>query len=352
MTIKDTITDIKSKWVEGSGPDSDVVISSRIRLARNLELLPFPHVLSEQGASDMLQKVQQSITHEDMNKKIGLMEFVRLDELTPLERQILVEKHLVSPQFTQNTQNKAVIIKDNETISIMVNEEDHLRIQCIYSGLQIENAWQISNELDNVLEETLDFAYCEKKGYLTTCPTNVGTGLRASVMLHLPVSVLTNQIGQILSAIGKLGFVVRGFYGEGTEANGNLFQISNQVTLGPSEEEIISSLVGITKQIIAQERSTRVTLLKENKFLVEDKIFRSFAVLRNARIITSEETMQLLSDVSLGLDLGIINDVAKKTINELMIMTRPAFLQQLVGHELNPLARDIKRAELIREKLN
>ena len=351
MTYIGKISNVVSKWMDGSGPESEVVISSRIRLARNLNLIPFPQLLADQEADKVLNNVRLAINHNQYNEKFSCLKFVLLDELTPIEKQILVEKHLVSPQFIYEPKNKAVIINDDQSVSIMINEEDHLRIQCLLSGLQLDKACQLSNDIDDALDESLDFAFCENKGYLTACPTNVGTGLRGSVMLHLPVLVMTNQIGYLFAAISKLGLVVRGFYGEGTGALGNLFQISNQLTMGPSEEEILNNLTGVTRQIIAIEKAGREKLFKENKYHVEDTIYRAFGVLKEARIININETFQLLSEVRLGVDLGIIKSVTAKTLNELMVMTQSAFLHELAGQNMNSFEMEIKRAELIREKL-
>ncbi|MDN5293473.1 MAG: protein arginine kinase [Eubacteriales bacterium] len=350
MAVRDVIFGASSRWLF-EGPENDVVISSRVRLARNLEDIPFPHLMNEDQASRVLHGVRLAATTPEVYRELGPMEFVMLEELSPLERQILVEKHLVSPQFVQEPRYRAVVVSEDEAVSIMVNEEDHLRIQVILPGLQLEEAYRLAEKTDDLLEGTLNFAFDERRGYLTACPTNVGTGLRASVMVHLPALVLTNQIGNVINAVTKLGMAVRGFYGEGTEALGNLFQISNQVTLGPSEEEIISNLLGVTRQIIAQERSTREYLYRENRQAVEDRVWRSYGLLKHARIITSEETMRLLSDVRLGVALGVVPGLTQRQINELMVITRPAFLQKVHGGEMNPYERDLLRAQVIREKL-
>jgi protein arginine kinase len=233
----------------------------------------------------------------------------------------------------------------------MVNEEDHLRIQCLFSGLQLDEAWQLASQVDDAFEERLNYAFSPDYGYLTSCPTNVGTAMRASVMMHLPALVLTQQTSRIFAAITKLGFAVRGIYGEGTEARGNLFQISNQITLGQSEEDIVSHLKGVTRQIIDQERAAREHLLNENREQIEDRVARSYGIMANARIMSSEEAMKLWSDVRLGVDLKIISGIKVQVMNELLILIRPAYLQIMAGQELNPLERDMKRAALLRERM-
>ena len=233
----------------------------------------------------------------------------------------------------------------------MINVDVHLRIQFLYSGMQMDTAWDLCNKIDSLLEETIDFAFSEKNGYLTCCPTNLGTGKRASTKLHLPALTMTGYIRGILEVCGKLGIAVRGLYGENREASGNMFQVSNQVTLGQTEEEIIANITNITKQIIDQERMLRIELHKHNPFRFEDKIYRSLGLMANARIISSEEGFKLLSDVRLGVDMGIITGVDINTLNWIMLIIQSASLQSEVGRNLSPDERDIKRAEYIRDKL-
>jgi protein arginine kinase len=234
----------------------------------------------------------------------------------------------------------------------MINEEDHIRIQCLFPGLQIAEALHAANEIDDWLESNIHYAFDEKYGYLTSCPTNVGTGLRASVMMHLPGLILTQQINRIIPAIHQLGLVVRGVYGEGSEALGNIFQISNQITLGKSEEDISRDLKGVASQLISQERSAREALRKTSNIQLEDRVFRSLGVLSNSRIIETKEAARCLSDVRLGIDMGYINNMPKTILNELMILTQPGFLQQYAGGPLRPHERDIRRAALIRDRIN
>jgi protein arginine kinase len=274
-----------------------------------------------------------------------------MDELQPLQKRILVEKHLISPHLAETANHGACLLSENEEISIMINEEDHIRIQCLYPGLQLLEALNTAFQIDDWLEEEINYAFDEKVGYLTSCPTNVGTGLRASVMLHLPGLVMTQQLNRIIPAINQLGLVVRGIYGEGSEALGNIFQISNQITLGKSEQDIVEDLKSVVGQIVSQERSVRDTLVKTSNIQLEDRVYRSFGVLTNSRIIETKEAAKCLSDVRLGIDIGYIKDIPRNILNELMILTQPGFLQQYAGGPLRPNERDIRRASLIRERL-
>lgn len=339
-----------SEWMHGTGPDADIVSSSRIRIARNVSAYPFPMLATKSQSQEVLDKVAEVAKGDDLSK-FGKFTLIKLADLNELEKKVLVEKHLISPNLANESQNGAVILSENESISIMVNEEDHLRIQCLRPGFQIKDAWTIANQVDDLFEKHLEYAFDEKRGYLTSCPTNVGTGIRASVMLHLPALVLTQQINRILQAITQVGLAVRGLYGEGSEAIGNLFQISNQITLGQSEEEIIDNLHSVVRQIIEHERTSRRTLLSESRYRLQDRICRSFGILSNAFIIDSKEAAQRLSDVRLGIDLGIIQGVSPEVMNELLVMTQPGFLQLLTGEKLSPDDRDYRRAELIRKRI-
>lgn len=352
MSLKETVNSPYSKWLDASGPESDVIISSRVRLARNLVGNPFPHLLGPENADKILYALQTAIHQKGMQETVGKLEICRMTELSPTERQILVEKHLISPDLLEQPEKRGVVLRNDEVISIMVNEEDHLRIQCLLPGLQLKECWDLANAVDDGLEQTLDFAFAEEQGYLTSCPTNVGTGLRASVMLHLPALVLTQQINAVLITLSKLGLTVRGLYGEGTQATGNLFQVSNQVTLGLTEEEIIDNLIMVAMQLVTQERTARRALYKDQQHQIEDRVWRAYGLLKYARTMASSDAMALLSDLRLGVDLGIIPDIPAGLIMELIIMTRPAFLNKLKGTELNPYQRDIYRATLIRERLN
>lgn len=339
-----------TQWIDQLGPDHDIIISSRIRLARNLENYPFPVALTKTKSRDIFDEVHGAITAKEgqLNDRF---DFWVLDEIPQLERQVLVEKHMISPYLMANFEKSAVLLNKDESISIMMNEEDHIRIQCLLPGFQLNEAWKIADRVDDVLEEKIKYAFDEKLGYLTSCPTNVGTGIRASVMIHLPALTMTGYMNRILQAANQIGLAVRGIYGEGTEFVGNVFQISNQLTLGRSEKEIIGNLNDVTRQIIRKERDARSTLLANSRMQLEDKIYRSFGILSNARILTSQECMTLLSDVRLGVDVGILKDVYIDNINEIMVMTQPAYLQKIAQRNLTSNERDIRRANLVREKL-
>jgi len=339
-----------SDWMRKDGPDSEIVISSRIRIARNLEEHPFPMLATNQQSREVMEKLT-AVAKEGKLQTEGAFDVYPLSELDELDKKVLVEKHLISPNLANESRGGALILDRDESVSIMVNEEDHLRIQCLYPGFQIKEAWERASRIDDIFESAVNYAFDEKRGFLTSCPTNVGTGIRASLMMHLPALVLTQQINRILSAINQVGLAVRGLYGEGSEAVGNLFQISNQITLGQSEDEIIDNLHGVAKQIIGHEKAARERLLSESQIRLEDRIRRSYGILSHAAIMDSKEAAQRLSDVRLGIDLGLIQDVAPKVMNELMVMTQPGFLQHIFDEKLSPEQRDIRRAELIRRQL-
>jgi protein arginine kinase len=347
MTLGRFTDNALSDWMKSDVPDSDIVISSRVRIARNLRPYSFPMLATNQQSKEVLDQVEEASKNEEL-ETISSFEFLHLSAMKELEKMVLVEKHLISPALANDSRNGAVMLNENESISIMVNEEDHLRIQCMSPGFQIKEAWDLANQIDDVFENQLEYAFDEKRGYLTSCPTNVGTGIRASVMLHLPALVLTQQINRILSAITQVGLTVRGLYGEGSEAIGNLFQISNQITLGQSEEEIIDNLYSVVRQIIEHERAARQKLLSESKHWINDRVSRSFGILSHAVIMDSKEAAQRLSDVRLGVDLELIPNVTGNVLNEMLVMTQPGFLQQDAGHKLSAEERDIRRAEMIR----
>ncbi len=337
-----------SEWLKGTGPHSDIVISSRIRLARNLDKFSFPQWASKKQGEQILQAIEEAIAKVDYLKNTTTFKLADVDSI---DKQFLIERHLMSYEHAQKADSKAVVIDNEEIVSIMLNEEDHIRMQVMQSGFNLFEAWNIINSIDDSLASKLSFAFLSDWGYLTACPTNTGTGMRGSVMLHLPALVMMQQINRVLAAIAKLSFTTRGLYGEGTQATGNFFQISNQVSLGHSENEIIANINGLIKQIIEQENQAREVLLSRNKAILEDKIHRSFGILKNAYIISSQETTELLSMVRLGCDLGIIKDIDRSSINELFIITQPAHLQKIENKKLSTQERDVKRAEIIRSRL-
>ncbi len=335
-------------WLKGIGPNSDIVISSRIRLARNLTKLPFPHWAKEKENEEVL-----SLTKGAFQKLDELKDslYLRLDDLDSVDKQFLVERHLMSNEHAMRSKQKALLVNEDENVAIMINEEDHLRIQAMESGFDLKKTWKIINNIDTKLSGFLPYAFKKDWGYLTACPTNTGTGMRASVMLHLPALVMSRHINRVLEAIAKLSFTTRGLYGEGTHASGNFFQISNQVSLGQKEEDIIDNISGVIKQIIEQEEKDREALISSHREMLEDRIWRSCGTLKNAHIISSSETVELLSMLRLGVDLGIIKGVDRGLINELFILTQPAHLQKLENKKLSTNERDVKRAQIIREKL-
>lgn len=350
MSLNNILDQPLTSWMKDPGPDNDIVLSSRIRLARNIGVIPFPNKATEEQLHQVVETVRNSVG--DLTKETGTaFMFLDLDKISPLERFVLVEKHLISPVHAQEAKFRGLLIGADGVVSIMVNEEDHLRSQVILPGLQLEEAWKVADSVDDILEARMDFAFSERQGYLTSCPTNVGSGLRASVMLHLPALVITNQIGRVLSAISQLGLAVRGLYGEGSEAIGNIYQISNQMTLGFSEREIVENLQSVAGQIVEQERLARDYLFKNNNEQLADRVFRAYGILSYARIISSQEAMRLLSDVRLGVDLGIIQEIDPKIFNELLVKTRPNFLQKIAHRDLDAMGRDMMRAEIIRQTI-
>ncbi|KEK22624.1 protein arginine kinase [Bacillus gaemokensis] len=349
MSLDRIMNEAISPWMRGDGPDSDIVLSSRIRLARNLKDYHFPTMYTDEEAKRIIQLFQQKFANEREKLPEGL-ELLKMNELKPLQRRVLVEKHLISPNLA-GTEYGACLLSRSEHISVMLNEEDHVRIQCLFSGLQLSEALQSANQIDNLIEEVIEYAFDESLGYITSCPTNVGTGLRASVMIHLPALVLTKRINRIIQAIQQLGLVVRGIYGEGSEALGNIFQVSNQMTLGKSEEDIIADLKSVVQQLIQQEKLARELIIKNSSIELEDRVYRSYGVLANSRLIQSAEAATCLSDVRLGIDLGYIKNISRNILTELMVLTQPGILQQYAGGPLGPEERDYRRATLIRERL-
>ncbi|MCC5910778.1 MAG: protein arginine kinase [Clostridiaceae bacterium] len=334
-------------WLNETGPQADIVISSRVRVARNVDGLSFPRDLGEVASNNIKQKVYDAVSNANaiLREEFKL---IAMGDIGEIDRLNYIERHLISPDLAENTTTGNVILNQEETISLMIHEEDHIRIQCLLPGLQLEKSWDIANKIDDLLEERINYAFDEELGYLTACPTNLGTGIRASVMLHLPALSLTGYIQGILRAAGQIGLAVRGIYGEGTEFLGNLYQISNQVTLGMMEEEIIGNLNDVTLQIIEKERIARNNLLHTKKIELEDRVFRSFGILKNARKITANEAMQLISDVKLGACLKLIHEIDLEKLNSLIAMIQQGSLQKHFNTSLDPKERDVKRAELIR----
>lgn len=344
--LKDIIRSNKSPWTTADGQQAEYVLCSRIRLARNFACCPFPLKQTEESAKKVLDIMRQFCQiHEEYH-------FYLLDELTPLERQVLVEKHLISREHAAGDwRYKGLVLDDEGQVSIMVNEEDHLRIQCFAPGLNLSELWQKASVLDDQIEEIEPYAFDEQLGYLTCCPTNLGDGLRGSVMMHLPALAITKQLG-ILNQLSNLGMTVRGLYGEGSDATGDLYQISNQVTLGQTENDILTNLYSITLQIIKEERNAREFLRQHNNDELEDQIWRAMGTLTHARYLSSQETLRLISLIRLGYSMGYLEQLAFGQINDLYLLAQPGYLQELSGNELDPHGRDAYRAQKIKEKLS
>lgn len=337
-------------WMKPGSADSDVVLSSRIRLARNLSGIPFPNRANDKQLGQVMDQVHNILP--ELEKDGHQYAALRLDSLNPLERFVLVERNITSPAHVEKPCERSIILRDDIAVSILVNEEDHLRIQCMRPGLDLSEAYLTANDIDDLLESQLEFAYSEELGYLTSCPTNIGTGLRASVMMHLPGLVLTKQIQRMVTAATQLGMAVRGIYGEGSEASGNIFQLSNQLTLGYSEQEIVDNLTSIARQVVEQEKQARKSLLSDAGIMLEDRIWRAYGILRFARSMSSQEALALLSEVRLGADLRILDNVDPQVFNELLVTTRPHYLIKQYGKpEYDASERDRLRAKVIREKL-
>ncbi|CDO05219.1 ATP:guanido phosphotransferase [Oceanobacillus picturae] len=350
MTLQNFMNEAISPWMREEGPDSDIVLSSRIRLARNFANVSYPIIADKDKLEEIRDFFRDNYENQSFEEYKDFA-FVAIGDLSPVEKRVLVEKHLISPHLAENAEIAAALISENEQVSLMVNEEDHIRIQLYLPGFQLENALQKAFTFDDFLEEKVNYAFDETRGYLTSCPTNVGTGMRASVMMHLPALAMTKQINRMIPAINQLGLVVRGIYGEGSEAIGSIFQISNQITLGKTEEDIVEDLQSVVKQLIDHERKARSRIMEQSRTSLEDRIFRSYGVLEYSRVIESKEAAVCLSNVRLGIDLGFIENVSRNILNELMILTQPGFLQQYAKRTLTANERDVLRASLIRERL-
>ena len=331
-----------SKWYIGEGDHNDIVISTRIRIARNLADYPFPVRLDNKSKIEVNEKIRDALDGKEN------LTYTELKTLTRSQIVSLAERHLISPEFASNSDARALLMSDNEDISIMLCEEDHIRIQVMKSGLALKEAYELADKIDTEINQSLKYAFDEKLGYLTQCPANLGTGMRASVMLHLPALTAKGQIGSLASTVSKLVLTIRGAYGEGMSAMGDLYQLSNQVSLGISEKSAIDNLKTITLQLAAQERAAREEASKSIE--TEDAVFRAYGILKSARILSTKEFMSLISKVRLGAVLGMIK-TDLKTINELMVSMQPATINAFVGKTLSLEERDVERAKIVRERL-
>src|SRR6266496_736766 len=330
------------------GPHTKIVLSSRVRLARNLKGAAFPGWAKKAERIKTLEVIRPAVEAlPQMAERFS----ETMDNLTLLDKNILVERHLISREHAAKNAGSGLVLNRDETLCVMINEEDHLRMQALRPGLQLKQAWQAIDQVDSRLEKKLEYAFTPDLGYLTACPTNIGTGIRVSAMLHLPGLVLAEQINQIIQAVNKLGLAVRGLYGEGTEALGNVFQVSNQMTLGEAESDIVERLNKVLSQIIEHEENARGTLLEKKPKMVFNHIGRAYGILANAHTITSKETMNLLSLMRLGVDLGLFAGVDRSLADELFIVTQPAHLQKQFTEKLSAEERDVLRADMLRDRL-
>ena len=344
----DSLTHTSGEWLRGTGPESDIVISSRVRLARNLAAFPFTNRASSYQKAEIEAQLRDRVSRLELDPRLG---YLNLPNLSTLDRQLLVERQLIRRELASAEGPRGVALVPQETISLMINEEDHIRLQVMRSGFTLDETWQEIDRVDDLLEQKVGYAFSEEFGYLTACPTNVGTGMRASVMLHLPALEHTKQIEKVFRALQKINLAVRGLYGEGSRASGHFYQISNQVTLGKSEQGILNEIHSVIPQIITYERQARTSWLRDNRQGLQDKISRAYGTLCSATMMTSEETMELLSYVRLGINLHLVDDITIPTVNELFIHTQPAHLQKLMGSSLDGEERNSARARYLRTRL-
>lgn len=334
-----------TKWLDGPALDDDVVISTRVRVARNISKYKYPSYMTV-GESDTL-------TDDILNSMKDALDdnyrFIRLRDISPRDQTVYIEEHLISPNMVQRKDKSSFLIRNDEKATVMINEEDHIRIQTLFPGFNLTDAWELCSDIDDKLGEKLEYAYDDRWGYLTACPTNVGTGLRASVMLHLPCITITKTINSLVEGLREIGLTVRGLHGEGSEAIGYLYQVSNQVTLGESEEEIIGKLNKVVYQIIKRERRTREYLKESKSIELENRIYRSYGILSHARIMTSREAMDHLSNIRLGWEMGIFSSDKIRNIFDLMIEVQPANIQRGLDKDMSEKDRDIARARIIRD---
>ena len=328
-------------WYTEFGKSGDVVLSSRVRLARNISDIPFGEGMTDEQREEVIKRCREALPK---------MKFADFAEMPDADKKALVECHLVSPDMAESKKKCGLLINDDCTVSVMLCEEDHIRIQAMSPGFDLDRCLEMANETDDEIEQTVDYGFDETFGYLTCCPTNVGTGLRASVMVHLPGLTAGGKMENLIRSLSKLGIVVRGIYGEGSRAAGNIYQISNQVTLGVSEEETIEKLKQVTMEVIEKERKISQSLYEANKFRFEDKVMRSYGILTNAKILTSNETMNLFSDVRWGVNMGIIKNVNLEKLSGALYETLPASLVKKYNLT-EPTERDLKRAEIFRSSL-
>ena len=334
-------------WYQECGKDGDVVLSSRVRLARNMKNIPFPARADEHQQVKVLEKCRAAVLEKEGVENI---KYIDLSVMEPYEKQAIAERHLISPQMMDNHIKRGLLLSDDNRLSILLNEEDHIRIQAMEAGFDLDRCFAEANRMDDWMEAELDYAFDQQIGYLTCCPTNAGTGMRASVLLHLPALTMSGNINQIIDSLSQLGMTVRGIFGEGSKAIGNLYQVSNQLTLGATEEDILEKFKQIVTEVIEKEREMRKRLHKAQKYKLEDRLMRSLGVLKYAVILSSDEAMKRLSEVRMAIELGLIPDITLETINGLLYEVLPANIMQKYNLT-EPTERDLKRAEIIRERM-
>jgi protein arginine kinase len=348
MAINDMVK-TAPRWLDGSGEENEIILSSRIRIARNLETRRFTHRAQNEELAAILEQTRAAA---DDTELLGDGLFLDMGGVSTLDRQFLAERHLVSREFLFNSSNRGLLVNRSEDLCLMVNEEDHLRIQAYSSGLELDDAFDLAGRLDNELAPQLKFAYSDRFGYLTSCPTNLGTGLRASVLIHLPGLVHGKEINKLLDSLRQLHHSIRGLYGEGTEVMGNFFQLSNSATLGTPENVIIANLREMVVKVVGFERRAREMLFRKARSLLEDKVWRAYGLLRYSRSVSTKEALSLISAVRLGVGVGLIEDLPIRTLNELLVHIQPAHLQMSKGDSMDPPERDAARADLIRKILS
>lgn len=339
-----------TQWLDSEGPLKPFILSSRIRLARNFALSPFPAAMSPEMAAHLIEQVRERVVGGSTVFN-ATYRVLATGEMSSQDKRLYLEKHLVSPEFIQGRLPGLLLVNETESISLMVNEEDHLRIQSLLPGLQLYRAYEEASLVDDYIDERMAYAFDDRLGYLTACPTNVGTGLRASVMMHLPALVLSGAMERVLQAARQIGLAVRGLYGEGSEATGSMFQISNQQTLGRTEKELIDTLNDVAGQIAMEERDARELLVRSSGNELEDRIWRSYGILTHARTLSTREALERFSDLRLGIETGLFDALDLPRVDALLFRIQPAFLQAQAGRELSPEERDIYRAQWVREKL-
>lgn len=335
-------------WLRGTGPHADMVLSTRIRLARNLKDVPFTHRAKDEQLLEVIARVHGAVKAAP-SLTGGLL--LKMQECSPIERQVLLERHLVSNELCDGARPRGIYVAQDDRVSVMINEEDHIRLQSLTPGFQLAEAWGLADAADDGLDAALEYAFSEDIGYLTACPTNAGTGLRASVLIHLPALMMTGGIQPVLKSITQVGLSIRGMYGEHSDTIGAMFQISNQTTLGRSENDSIESLERVTRQVIETEERARERMLRDARVETEDHVWRAYGLLRYCRAIQSKEVINLLSKVRLGVVMGLEGLCSLRVLNELMVQSQPAHLQQMAGREMNPDERKLYRAQVVRERL-